>query len=409
MARFSYSAYDGHGQLEIKEIEAADAGTLSSALGRAGLYPFDIVEVGTGGRASAAPGGMHRTRQGRAMPLTHLGRTIRELATLLGADVPIDQALTLLSSGPATPTAAAAAGLLERVRSGAALSEAMQAAGGAFPEYCISMVQAGEASGSLGAVLSDLADLLDRRADMQSRLRSALVYPMILVLMAIAAVVLIVSVLIPSLAPLFEDSGAEPPAAMQVLLFLHDTAIADWPVLLALAGLLAAAIALAIRSEPLRLMGDRLALQTPLLSGILARAETARLTHTLGALIRGGVVLPNALRISTLVVRNRTVRAAMVQICEDVKEGASLSRLLERTQVLSPMALRLIAIGEETGRLEKMLAHVARIAETELQRRLELMMSLLTPLLTLLIGLGVGGLIYSVMTTILRVNDMAIR
>ena len=147
----------------------------------------------------------------------------------------------------------------------------------------------------------------------------------------------------------------------------------------------------------------------PLLSGILARAETARLAQTLGALLRGGVVLPTALRISTLVVRNRTVRAAMEQISEDVKEGANLSLLLERARVLSPMALRLIAIGEETGRLDKMLTHVARIAEAELQRRLELMMSLLTPLLTLLIGLGVGGLIYSVMTTILRVNDMAIK
>ena len=414
MARFNYSAYDGQGELEIKEIEAADAGALSAALGRAGLYPFDIVEIGAAPtpwmrRAGAESGEAHPGRRGRAMPLSQLGRTIRELATLIGADVPIDQALTLLSNGQTTPSATAAAGLLERVRSGASLSEAMHAAGGVFPEYCVSMVQAGEASGSLGAVLTDLADLLDRRVDMQSRLRSALVYPMILVLMAIAAVVLIVSVLVPSLAPLFEDSGAEPPAAMQVLLFLHDTAIADWPGLLALASLLAAAVAVAIRSEPIRLIGDRLALQTPLLSGILARAETARLAHTLGALIRGGVVLPSALRIATQVVRNRTVRVAMERICEDVKEGASLSGLLERTQVLSPMALQLVAIGEETGRLDKMLAHVARIAETELQRRLELMMSLLTPLLTLLIGLGVGGLIYSVMTTILRVNDMAIR
>ena len=220
---------------------------------------------------------------------------------------------------------------------------------------------------------------------------------------------LIVSVLVPSLAPLFEDSGADPPAAMQFLLFLHDTAVQRWPAVLAGFGLVALAGILALRSEPVRYGADQLALRLPLLSGILARAETARLAQTLGALIRGGVVLPNALRISTLVVRNRVVRAAMERIAEDVKEGASLSLLLEKTKVVSPMALRLVAIGEETGRLDQMLGHVARIDETELRGRIELLMGLLTPLLTVLIGLGVGGLIYSVMTTILRVNDMAIR
>ena len=406
MTRYQYSAYDGAGRLEAKEIEAADAASLSAALSRAGLFPFDIAEVGAGSKDSsrATP-----RAPGKALPLGRLGALIRELATLAGADVPIDQALSLLTNGPASATRQAAAGLLERVRSGAALSEAMQGSGGAFPDYCIAMIQAGEASGSLGPVLADLADLIDRRVDMQSRLRSALVYPMILVLMAIVAVVLIVSVLVPSLAPLFEDSGAEPPAAMQFLLFLHDTAVDQWPLLLALAGLAAALSVFALRSEAIRRAGDQLALHTPLLSGILCRAETARLAHTLGALIRGGVVLPKALQIATLVARNRTVRRAMEQISEDVKEGASLSLLLPRTEVFSPMALRLVAIGEETGRLDKMLSHVARIAETELQRRLELMMSLLTPLLTLLIGLSVGGLIYSVMTTILRVNDMAIR
>ncbi len=407
MTRYQYSAYDGYGRLEAKEIDAADAASLSAALARAGLYPFDIVEVGAGSKRSTL--GVPGRATAPALRLSRLGALIRELATLAGADVPIDQALNLLTSGPASSTRQAAADLLERVRSGASLSEAMQAAGGAFPDYCVSMIQAGEASGSLGAVLSDLADLIDRRVDMQARLRSALVYPMILVLMAIVAVVLIVSVLLPSLAPLFEDSGSEPPAAMQFLLFLHDTAIAQWPLLLAAVGLAAASSVLAFRSEPIRTAGDRLALRIPLLSGILARAETARLAHTLGALIRGGVVLPQALKIATLVARNRTVRAAMERIAEDVKEGASLSLLLGKTGVISPMALRLVAIGEETGRLDKMLAHVARIAETELQRRLELLMSLLTPLLTLLIGLGVGGLIYSVMTTILRVNDMAIR
>lgn len=407
MARFNYSAYDEHGRLEIKEIEAPDAVSVGAALGRAGLYPFDISEITPGGRIRARGNG---GRAARPMRLSRLAPLTRELATLISADVPIDQALSLLatdkSRGGAGPVAAI---LLARVRSGASLSEAMQAEGGKIPEYCVSVIQAGEASGSLGSVMTDLADLIDRRVDMQSRLRAALVYPLILVLMAIAAVVLIVSVLVPSLAPLFEDSGTEPPAAMQVLLFLHDTAVQRWPVLLAAAGLAAICVVWALRSEAVRSIGDRLALRVPVLAGILSRAETARLAHTLGALIKGGVVLPNALRISTQVVRNRFVRAAMERISEDVKEGASLSLLLERTQVVSPKALRLVAIGEETGRLDQMLAHVARIAETELQRRIELLMGLLTPLFTILIGLGVGGLIYTVMTTILRVNDMAIR
>ena len=406
MARFHYSAYDGNGRIEVKEIEATDSASVSAALGRAGLYPFDISEIAMGARTGVRD---RSERAARPMRLSRLAALTRELASLIGADVPIDQALGLLATDKGGGVGPVATLLLARVRGGASLSEAMRAEGGRIPEYCVSVIQAGEASGSLGAVMSDLADLVDRRADMQSRLRTALAYPLILVLMAIAAVVLIVSVLVPSLAPLFEDSGAEPPAAMQFLLFVHDTAVQRWPVLLAATGLAAACVALALRSEPVRYIGDRLALRVPVLSGILSRAETARLAHTLGALIKGGVVLPAALRISTQVVRNRFVRTVMERISEDVKEGGSLSLLLERTQVVSPKALRLVAIGEETGRLDQMLTRVARIAETELQRRIELLMGLLTPLLTILIGLGVGGLIYTVMTTILRVNDMAIR
>jgi general secretion pathway protein F len=407
MARFRYSAYDGQGRLEAKEIEAVDAAAVSAALSRAGLYPFEIVPAGERGAV-----GLTAARRGARTPalgLSRLAGLMRELATLAGADVPLEQALTLLATGPGSGTQAAATGVLERVRGGASLSEAMSSANGAFPEYCVSMVQAGEASGTLPVVLTDLADLIERRAAMQSQLRSALVYPMILVLMALAAVVLIVSVLVPSLAPLFEDSGAEPPFAMQLLLTLHDVVVAHWPWLLAGLGVLALLVLAAVRSEPVRTLADGISLTIPVLSGLLARAETARLAHTLGALIRGGVVLPQALKIATQVVRNRTVRAAMQKISQDVKEGANLSKLLATTRVLSPMSLRLIAIGEETGRLDQMLLHVARIAETELQRRLELLMGLLTPVLTLLIGLGVGGLIYSVMTTILRVNDLAIR
>ncbi len=407
MARYQYSAYDQQGRLEEKEIEAIDLASVSAALSRSGLYPFDIREAGAAraGRNSATT-----TTSARPMRLVRLAGLMRELATLIDADVPIDQALGLLASGPANGgIQIVATALLQRVRNGAALSEAMQGQNGAIPEYCVSMVQAGEASGSLGPVLSDLANLIDRRVEMQARLRSALVYPLILVAMALVAVILIVSVLVPSLAPLFEDSGAEPPAAMQVLLWLHDVVALRWPQVLAGLGLFGALLVMALRTASVRYFGDWLALRLPLLSGLVARAETARLTQTLAALIRGGVVLPRALAIATLVARNRVVKAAMERISEEVKEGASLSMLLEKAVVIPPMALRLVAIGEETGRLDKMLAHVARIAETELTRRIEMLMGLLTPLLTILIGLGVGGLIYSVMTTILRVNDMALR
>jgi general secretion pathway protein F len=406
MPRYRYRAYDGAGALKSGEIEGlSDTGVLDQ-LRAAGLFPVEAVEQG------------HTQEQrwwerdlfvGRTLPATSLALFTRELSTLVEAGIPLDEALRIVTLHPMSKAMRKVVEeTLAHVLEGASLSEAMERQG-RYGDFYRSMVKAGEAGGNLAEVLRQLAAFLERSVETRARIRSALVYPCVLVLMALGALVLIATVLLPTLVPIFRDAGAEPPYLIQRMLDTQAMVAEHWMVLCVIAAAIVVGLVALWQYPQARIAGHRLVLRVPVLGDLVTLGETAKLARTLASLLGSGVPMLTALRIVGNVAGNAVFTAALAEASEEVKEGRMLSQALHKSGVFPGLMLRLIAVGEETGRLEPMLRHVEKIFETQVHRRLEQLLTLLTPALTIVMGLIVGGLIMSVMSAILSINELAIK
>jgi general secretion pathway protein F len=404
MMKFRYQAFGPTGAVVDGEIEASSRSEASQAVELRGLTPFEIRDS-VGERRGPATWRLHLVR--RRLGLAERARICRELSTLLQARLPLDQALRVMS-GEGNPRSADAfvAGITEAVMSGSALSDALKALGSGFPEEDVSVIRAGENSADLGRAMEDLAVALETRLELRSRISSALTYPILLLVMALISIFVVVSVLVPNLLPLFEGTGTGLPRSLAVLAAGSEAVEHHWPALLL--GMLCAVLLiwLLLRQEWFRLFVDRSAWHLPLFGALLAQLETARLSRSLATLLKSGVPLPLAMSIAKDVCRNRVTRAMVGAAAEQVIAGRRLSEAIPDSPVFPHSARQLVAIGEETNRLDQVLMHVACAHESAAARRIERLMTILTPALTVALGLFVGGLIMSVMQAILSVNDL---
>jgi general secretion pathway protein F len=309
------------------------------------------------------------------------------------------------------PTASrAVARKLERaVVEGASLSEALAASGAAFPPYYARLVRAGESGGALAETLEDLANFIEHAKAQRDRIRSALAYPMILLAAAVVSLGVIVAVLVPAIAPLFEDAGVDAPPIIAVLMSLQQV-IGDHMLLVAAALVVAfASVVTVLRSERVRQWWDEFVLRLPIVGRLVRCRDTARVARTLAILDRGGVAMLDALDIAAQVPANRVMRGAVEHVRRDVAEGASLSESLYRSGQFGELFVRLVTIGERSSRLGQMLARLADMDEAVLRRDTERLTGLVGPVLTLLIGFVVGGLVLSVLGAVIGINELALR
>ena len=408
MPRFTFKAFDDTGALAAGEVAAANRERALEVLARRGQIPFDLSE--TVSDVSLPWWQREVFGQGR-LSSRNLAVFTRELASLVKAELPIDEALRIVAVQPMLPARLRQItnATLERVLEGEALSDAFTAQGNAFPEFYARLVKSGEMTGSLSDVLDDLAKVLERTAETRSRVGSALVYPAVLMIAAIIAMGVILTVLIPTLLPIFEDAGVQPPVLIRVLAGAQKFVAANWLVIAILAAAGVVALAIAARSPQFRLAIDRAVLRLPLIGSLIERRETARLARTLAVLSRNGVPILDTMRIASGVLTNRAYAQAVRQAGEEIKEGGTLSGPLTRSGLFPDLFLRLTAVGEKTGQMDTMQIRVAEIFETAVERQVERLTGLITPVLTLLIGGVVGGLIISVMGAIFSVNDLALK
>lgn len=408
MGQFRYKAYDTAGALGAGQIAAATREGALEVLTRRGQIPFALDEAPP---LNSLPWWQREVFGSGRLGSKHLAIFTRELASLITAEIPIDEALRIVAAQPMLPLSIRQITnqCLERVLQGEPLSGALAAQGNAFPEYYVRLVKAGEASGAFADVLGDLAKVVEKSAETRSRIGSALVYPAVLLFAALIAMAVILTVLIPTVLPIFEDAGATPPALIRILSALQH-AIAGHSILI-LAGLITTSVTLmaAAQSPAARLMIDKCLIRLPLIGSLIERRETARLARTLSVLTRNGVPILDALRIASGVLSNRVFSNAVNAASDEVKEGATLSAPLTRAGIFPDLFLRLTAVGEKTGQVDAMQLRVAEIYEAAVERQVERLASLITPILTLLIGGAVGGLILSVMSAIFAVNDLALK
>lgn len=406
MPRFSYRAYDADGRERGGEIDAPALADALEMISRQGLFPFDTRPAEAGGPATTGRG---TWRSSSRLPHKALAQLVHELATLISADLPLDEALRLaLLNQPAVRARNALSQVLSAVMGGTSLSQAMVSSA-AFPAYVTDMVKAGESAGSLAGVLDELAKHLERTGEIREKIASALVYPAVLMGMALIAVATILALLVPSLAGIFADANVTPPVTVRVLLTVRDIIANDYLTLLVAIFAFAAVVVLMLRQPSIRLALSRLLLSIPFAGPTAIEADAAQLARVLAVQLKSGVPLVEALKTAVGLVRSSYLRQRLAGIADQVSQGTGLARPLTETGLLPPLLLRLVKVGEETGRLEQMLLHAAQVFEKKVERRLERVVGLITPVLTILIGVGIGSLVLGVMDAVLSINEMVLR
>ncbi|MBG0808325.1 type II secretion system F family protein [Methylosinus sp. H3A] len=406
MSIFRYRAYSSTGDLIEGDIEARSSEDAEDALWRRGLTPLSLRETRAGGKGS-----LLTLQLGARKPSpADIASFTREFATLEQADVPLDHSLRLLATQSATPALRALADeILRRVVDGASLSDALATRTDLFgPDY-ISIVRAGETMGKAAQALADMADILERRLEMRARIQSGLVYPALLIVLAIVSTSVVLGTLVPNIAPIFVDSGQPMPAGLQ---FVIDVS-ANWRWGVgAIALLTALAVTLrryAAASPDFGVRFDRALLALPYAGPLSAKLQTARFAYTLGSSLKAGVPLLQGLESARAVLSDRYFSAELAKVIETVRGGGALSAALERVERLPPTTATMTRIGEEAGRLDDMLLRLASMFERQTQRSLERAVGLVTPTLTILIAAVVGGLVMTMMDAVLGINDLALR
>jgi general secretion pathway protein F len=406
MPTFKYSAYGAQGQFAEGKIEAASLEVASQLLWAQGLTPFQMKPT-----LGDAPRWWQREvllRQRSS--LRQLAAFTREFATLMSAEIPLDDALRILSDqANAATMKQSVKDLRAHVLDGSALSDAMQNQPAVFSPDYLSMVRAGEIGGNISGALDEIAELLERRAEIAARVRSALVYPAMLLVLAGIAIGVIVGVLVPNVAGIFEGSGRPLPTMLGIAMALHE-----WWFEIGL--FLAFAIALiswtswwAWKRPDTRRTLERSLVRLPLLGPFVLDQETARFARVLGTLLKAGVPLLSASISARSVVRNGHLGQGIDRAIESLREGAALHRALQNEACLPPLALRMISVGEEAGKLAVMLVRVAVLFEQKTQRTAERFMTVLTPLITVAMAFAIGGLVMAVIDAVMSVNELAVR
>lgn len=406
MTRYRYRAISSSGDVVEDEIDAEGEEIVARQLQTSGMLPMRI--------CTADAGLLHRRSLLRRTPGTRVaGREVailtRQIALLLQAGLPVDRALEIAAElSEQSHTRRMIARALDRVRGGATLGDALAMQGDAFPRLLIGLTRAGEAAGKLDGALFHAADHLERELALGQRIRSALVYPAVVIGLAGVSLVIMFTVVLPAFEPIFEGARDELPVITQVVMTISEIIRAyGWAML---AGLAAIAILAAWQRQrpPARAWLDAIVLRLPLVGRMVAGLNVARISHTLATLLASGVALVPALGIARDVVANAVIARALDDSVRDVKEGQPLSGPLNRSGVFPPVAVHLIRVGEEAGRLDDMLFKVAELLDRHTQLATERLIALLVPAITIVLGTMVGAIIASILLAILSIYELAI-
>lgn len=400
MALFRYKAVASTGETIEGQMEAASREEVIGRLQEGGNIPIEAREAAAGaGTGLAALFSRADLNQAEIVAFT------QQLAVLLGAGQPLDRALQILLE---LPDSERARKLLERVREsvrgGTPLSSALEQQHGVFSRLYVNMVRAGEASGSLQETLRRLAEYLERSRAMRESVVSALIYPVILLVLVVGALALLLIYVVPQFVPLFEDMGVELPLITRFVLALGDFLAAWWWVL-ALAVVVAVAWAQRQLQQPAsRLAFDAWTLGARWIGALVAKIETARLSRTLGTLLSNGVPLLTSLAIGRNVLGNTALVAAVDAAADEVKTGGGLAWALGKSKRFPSLALQMISVGEESGELDGMLLKVADTFDGEVKRSIDRSLAALVPMLTIVMALLVAFIMLAILLPILDLS-----
>jgi general secretion pathway protein F len=398
MPTFAYKALGAQGQEIAAELQAADRAAAVRELAARGVCVTDIRESGrrvVSLLRRGEPGQRLRVRPKRLAILT------RQLAVSLEAGLPLMTALAVMGQElDHAPSRELLKRLSQRVQQGASLSEALAEHPGVFHPTYIRLVQVGETGGVLESMLSQLADMLERQVALRERVKSASIYPAILLLVGIVSVVIIVTTIVPRIIESIATENFLLPWPTRVLMSVSDLVGAYWWLLVACVGGGVLAVRPLLKRTGARRRWDALKLRIPILGRLIRQSEAARFARSLGILARGGVSITEALAVVRDTVQNVAMHDAVHQLSESIKAGESIARPLQRSGLFPPLLIQMVRVGENTGRLDEMLLRSADVHESEAKATLDRLVSVLPVLMILalasVIGFIVAGLVLAI-------------
>lgn len=403
MPSFKYRAVSASNQIIEGEMDAPSRAIVIERIRGLGHVPLEARESKHGFKRSR-----FRLSTKKAVSHRDVALVTHELSTLLEAGVPLDRAFeTLIDISQNERTRALLSEILERLRSGISLANALNDHKSIFPPYYASMVRAGEASGALATVLNRLSEFLDKSQKLRENIKTALYYPIFLMVMAVGSIFIMLRFVVPEFKPIFDSAGESLPTSTKVLIVVGD-AVGEYAWLaLIIIGSAAVFFYRYVSTKEGRRVVDGVLLRVPLIGPIIIKIEVARFTRTAASLLENGVGLIQTLTIVRDTLTNTVVASSLDDVAARAKEGGGLANPLHETRLYPKLLVHLIRVGEETGKLDEMLSKVADIYDGEIARTTSRMMSMLAPVLTIVMGLVIAGIMVSIMTAIFSVNNVA--
>jgi general secretion pathway protein F len=402
MAEYLYKATTLSGQTLEGSMDGKDEETIVQNLHQLGYIPIRIISAQEKEVGLRLPAFLTQR-----VGVKNLFTFTQELSTLVSAGLPIDRSLNILGTLTENERLRETVrDVLKRVEDGSSLAEALGYYPRIFPKIYINMVKAGESGGFLETILSRLAQYLQSTKEVREYLISVMIYPLILTIVSGISIAILVTFVIPRFARIFSDMGQAIPLPTQIILLSSRLVTGYWWVGIGIIALIYFGLKMYTQDEERKWRWDRFKLRWVAIGDLIKKVEVARFSRTLGTLLQSGVSILPALNLVKEISQNRAISRSIAYIHDRLREGKGISRSLEETEVFPPLAVHMIGVGEETGRLDEMLIKVAETYEANVQNSMKRVVSLLEPLIILIMGAVVGFIVLSMLLAIFSINEI---
>jgi len=400
MPKFAYKAKRSNGEMVEGVLEAENKRLVVSKLQGMRVFPVSVEEEG--GRGLQAEVSIQAFTRIRFVEIVNF---TRQLSDLTKAGLPLVRSLEVL--GEQTDNEKFSnliKGLMNDVAGGMSFSDSLVKFPKQFPELYSSMVRAGEVGGYLDTVLDRLAEFLEKEADLRNRIRNALAYPLIMICVAAIVVLILTGFVVPTFVQMFEEQGVDLPMMTKILIVISGSVQSYWYVFIALFCAAVYGFRQFVAKPEGKMLVDKVKLKIPIFGDMIRKQEISKFARTLGTLLGNGVSILKALDVVTAVISNQVLAKEVADLKGDITEGERLSTKMKESAVFPPVVTNMVAVGEETGELERTLMRVAQTYETETDRALKTLVTMLEPMLIVIMAVVVGFIVMAMILPIFQIS-----
>lgn len=407
MPTYEYIGIDSKGKKSSGTVDAENERAVRIKLRRMNVFPTTIVPEGSGLRRGGMGMQMDVSKYFKRIKVQEIAVMTRQLATLINASIPLVDALQAISDQVENPKLKSIiSNVRERVMEGSKLSDALRGYPKVFGDLYVNMINAGENSGALDIVLLRLAEFTEGQSKLRGKVLGAMIYPAIMSVVGVLLMIMLLVVVVPKVTQIFEDTGAVLPLPTKILIGISDALSTYWYIFIVMIPLIIYGVKRYLRSPAGRAKWDRKKLTLPLFGRLNRIIIISRFSRTLATLLSSGVPLLVAMDIVKNIVTNTRLKEVVEQTRDSVREGQSMAEPLRKSGEFPPLITHMIAIGEKTGELEKMLERVADTYDQEVDNALSTMTSLLEPLMIIVMAGVVSFIVMSILLPIMKLNQI---